>query len=306
MPLTISSTLKTYAQGAAQDAIAPVADFIAPAVNVPTSTGLFKKFTQKNRFRVPDVRRAIGGRAVTLQFDAEDGTYNCKPNAIDYPVEMEGVSQEEFDMYYRDGANAVAEIGALAHELKVINAALAAAGSGTGSAWNSSTDPVSFLDNSILDVIKAAKYGSAMGVRVLFGANAWRIFKNNALVRGKFVVGNAKAGNLALPTLESTGQLLIGSPEIRSTFLVYDGAAEGVAESIAFALDTAVLIFAAKANPTRFDPSFMKTFRLDGRWMVPGTYSRDDGRVQVCKFDWSEEVAVTNSAAVIRLNITES
>ena len=304
MALTISTTLTTYAQGAAQDAIQPVADFIAPAVNVPTSVGQYKKYSTKNRFRVPDVRRALGGRATTLQFDAEDGTFNCKPNSIDYPVEMEGVSQAEFDMYYRDGANAVAEIGALAHELKVINAALAAAGGGTAKTWNSAADPIADLDSVILDVLKAAKFGSSMGVGVLFGANAFRIFKNQAAVRGRYVVGNQKNGNVAVPTVDSTGQLLIGNPEVRTTFLVYDSTAEGVAESISFALDTSILIFARKANPTRFDPSFMKTFRLDGRWMVPGTYSRDDGRVQVCKFDWSEDVQVTNSTAVARLVIS--
>jgi hypothetical protein len=38
--------------------------------------------------------------------------------------------------------------------------------------------------------------------------------------------------------------------------------------------------------------------------MVPGSYTRDDGRVEVAKFDWSEDVKVTNSAACVRLNIS--
>jgi hypothetical protein len=38
--------------------------------------------------------------------------------------------------------------------------------------------------------------------------------------------------------------------------------------------------------------------------MVPGSYMRDDGRVEVAKFDWSEDVQVTNSGAAIRLNIS--
>ena len=42
------------------------------------------------------------------------------------------------------------------------------------------------------------------------------------------------------------------------------------------------------------------------RWsarVVPGSYMRDDGRVEVAKFDWSEDVQVTNSAAGVLLNI---
>ena len=306
MPLTISTTLMTFAQGAAQAAINPVADFLAPTVNVPTSTGQYKEFSQKSRFRLPDLRRAAGGRAVTIAFDANDKTYNCTPHSLDYPVERESVSQQEFDLYFRDGAVAVSEISGLYHEKKVIDLALAAVGAGTGKVWNKDADPIADLDAEILTVAKNAKYGSAMSIGVLFGANAWRIFKNAAGVRNKFVVGNAKAGNVAIPTVESTGQLLLGNPEVRTTFMVYDNAPEGKAEDIQFLLDTSILIFARKDQPTRFDPSFMKTFRLDGRWMVPGTYQRDDGRVEVIKFDWSEDVQTVNAAAASRLVITET
>jgi hypothetical protein len=304
--ISIASTLVEFAAGAAQDSIQPVADFIAPEVQVPTSTGYFKRYSEKSRFRLPDLRRAQGGRAVEIGFSAEDATYNCTPHSLDVPVEMEGISQEEFDMNFRDGALAAAEVGGLYHEKKVVDLALAAAGNGTGKTWNAGADPITDLDNAIMDIIKAAKYGSAMGVGVLFGANAWRIFKNAAGVRSKFVVGNAKAGGIAIPTEATTGQLLIGAPDVRSSFLVYDAAAEGLPESIQFALDTAILIFARKANPTRRDPSFMKTFSLAGRRMRPGTYVREDGRVQVCKFDWSEDVQVVNSTAIARLNIAES
>jgi len=65
-----------------------------------------------------------------------------------------------------------------------------------------------------------------------------------------------------------------------------------------------VLVFARLANPTRRDPSFMKTFRLNGQFMVPGSYMREDNRVEVAKFDWSEDIQVTNSAAAVRLNIS--
>ena len=37
--------------------------------------------------------------------------------------------------------------------------------------------------------------------------------------------------------------------------------------------------------------------------MVPGSYVRDDNRVEVAKFDWSEDVQVTNSGVAKRLAI---
>jgi hypothetical protein len=50
----------------------------------------------------------------------------------------------------------------------------------------------------------------------------------------------------------------------------------------------------------------MKTFRLANKYMVPGAYTRDDGRVEVAKFDWSEDVKVTNSSACVRYNVAAS
>ncbi len=305
--VSASPTLREFAQGAAQSAIMPVADFLAPTVEVATSVGRFKQYTEKHRFHIPDTLRSLGGRAAELRFEVSDSTFNCEPHALDYPVDnLEQLEAEGLENMLMEGATAVAEVAALSHEKAVIDAALAACGAGTGKTWNSSADPISDVDDAILNVIKAAKYGSLMGVGILFGATAWKIFKNQDKVRGRFVVGNgAKGGGLglAVPTEQSASQMFVGSPDIRTSYMIYDSAPEGKAESIQFLLDSAVLIFARKDAPTRRDPSFMKTFRLMNRYMVPGAYTRDDGRVEVAKFDWSEDVKVTNSAACVRLNV---
>jgi hypothetical protein len=302
--ISASPVLKQFAQGAAQSNIMPVADFLAPTVEVPTSVGRFKKYTEKNRFRIPQTLRAIGGRAAELSFDVSDESYNCNPHALDYPVDnLERLEAGELEDMLREGALSCAEVAALAHEKAVIDAALAAVGAGTAKTWNSSADPVSDLDDAILSVIKAAKYGSLMGVGVLFGTSAWKIFKNSAAVRGRMIAGGSKE-SLAVPSESTTRNLLIGNPDVRTSYMVYDDAPEGKAEDVKFLLDTAILIFARRANPTRRDPSFMKTFRLAGQYMVPGSYLREDGRVEVAKFDWSEDVRVTNASAAVRLNIS--
>ncbi len=303
--ISASPVLREFAQGAAQSAIMPVADFLAPTIEVPTSVGRYKKYSEKNRFSIPNTLRSIGGRAAELRFEVSDETYNCEPHALDYPVDnLEKLESGDLENALREGSVAIAEVAALAHEKSVIDAALAASGAGTDKAWGDTSDPVTDVDAAILQVIKAAKYGSLMGVGVLFGASAWVTFKNASKVRGRFVVGAGGVGGLAVPTEKSAGNLFVGTPEVRSSYMVYDSAAPGVAEDIQFLLDSTVLVFARRANPTRRDPSFMKTFRLMGQYMVPSSYMRDDGRVEVAKFDWSEDVKVTNSAAVVRLNVT--
>ncbi len=224
---------------------------------------------------------------------------------------LEQLEAEGLEDMLREGVTAVAEMAALSHESSVISAALEAVGAGTSKTWNASADPVSDVDDAILAVIKAAKYGSLMGVGVLFGATAWKIFKNQDKVRGRFVVGNGTGKDsgklgLAVPTEQSATQMFIGTPEVKTSYMIYDTAPEGKAESISFLLDSTVLVFARKAAPTRRDPSFMKTFRLMNKFMVPGSYMRDDGRVEVAKFDWSEDVQVTNSTACVRLNVAAS
>jgi hypothetical protein len=204
-----------------------------------------------------------------------------------------------------EGATIVAEVAALVHEQNVINTALSATTTGAiAKTWSgtSGSDPVDDIDQQILSVIKAARYGSLMGVGVLFGAGAWRIFKNATNVRSRFVA----AGDEAIPNVTSADatKLFVANPEVRTSYMVVDTTKEGLAPNIQFLLDTSVLIFARLQNPTRRDPSFMKTFRLMGNYMVPGSYLRDDGRVEVAKFDWSEAIAVTNSTAAQLLTVS--
>ncbi len=304
--ISSSPTLKEFAQGAAQESIMPVADFLAPTVPVPTSTGRFKKYSEKNRFRIPNTLRTLGGRATELRFEATDATFNCEPHALDYPVDnLEQLEAEGLEDTLREGAVAVAEVAALAHEKTVIDKALEAVGAGTAKTWNSAADPVKDVDEAIMTVIRKCGYGSLMGVGVLYGATAWSVFKNAEKVRNRFIVGKGSAGlGLAVATEDTAGQLFLGNPDVRTSYMVFDSAPEGKDADFNFILDNTVLIFARKSNPTRRDPSFMKTFRLMNKWMVPGSYVRDDGRVEVAKFDWSEDVQITNAAVAVRLNIT--
>jgi hypothetical protein len=297
--------LVEYSQGAAQSATSSIADFLAPTVPVGTSTGRFKRYTVKSRFRIPDTRRAVGGRATQIGFSAEDANYNCAPHALDFPVDnLELVESDGLMNLLQEGADICAQVGALAHEKSVVDLALSTLGAGTALSIGGSDDIVTQIDANVLSVIKAAKMGGLMNVGVVFGAGAWRVAKNHASVKGRLISGGKR--DLANVTLEDFGSLLISKCDAKVSLMCYDDAPEGVAEDIKFVLDGDIIVFARVAQPTRFDPSFMKTFRLRNQWMKPGTYTREDGRAEVAKFDWSEDVQVTNESAGIRRTVALS
>ncbi len=294
--LAAKTTIKEYAQGAAQEAVAPVADFLAPTVNVGITNGYFKRYSAKSRFRVPDTRRALNGRAAVLGFDADDATFNCKPHALDVPIDqMEGMADESLEALLQEGADMAAEAASLAHEKTVVDLAVATLTAGAANInFAADQDVIDQLDQQVIALIKSAGYGSMLNVGLLMGPTFARRLKNHESVKGRFPVGKKEIVN---PSIDDVVSLLIAKPEVRLAAMVYDDAPEGKAADIKFVLDDKLVLFLRKDNPTRRDPSFMKTFRLSGAWMAPRVYSRDDGRVEVAAMDWSEDVQVTNSAA---------
>lgn len=294
-----------YAQTTARGALQPIANYLAPTVEVGTSIGRFKKFNPKSRFAIPDTRRGIGGEATKLIYSKEDGTYNCEPHALDVPLdELEKIEEGDMVNAINERADEASFVASLSHEKAVVDAALAAAGAGTGKTWNASADPINDLDTAILSVMKVAAIGSGMEIGLLFGPTAWQITKNQAEVRKRLIVGAGATPGAAVPTIGNFGKLLLGEPEVQTSFMVADTKKEGLDPVLDFILTNVILIFARNPQPNRRDPSFMKTFRLRGQWMKPRIYARDDGRVEYAGFDWSEDIQVTNSGAVVRLNIS--
>ena len=167
--LSSNPELTSYAQGTARQNISPIADFLAPMVPVSSQVGRFKKFDDKHRFRVPDTRRSIGGRATTLEWNVDDATYNCTPRAIDVPVDkLEALELGTAMNAIKEGADDAAEVAGLSHEQLVINTALAAAGAGTNHNFTSdAVDPVSIIDSAILAVSNRFLTGQGGGPRFM-------------------------------------------------------------------------------------------------------------------------------------------
>lgn len=302
--LATSPLLQNFAVTASQKAIRPVGQFIAPICEVPDLTFRYKKYTEINRYRVPNTKRQPGAKATVLGFSADDVSLTLEPNALDFPIpNAEQLSDEGLQFSIMEAQSVLADSSALALENEIVSLAqtqaLASALTIPADFTDDGVDPIALLDNMILAVKKAAKNGAP--VKVLFGTTKFKQFRNNAKVKSRFIVSAGRqAGNVGTisPTIADVGGLLITNPEVEMSEMVIDQSQPGQAENIQFLLDTIVIVFASNGTPNRMDPSFMKTFARMGGFFRSGSYTTEDQRDQVLKMDWTTLPAVTNSAAV--------
>jgi hypothetical protein len=305
--LILRSDLKSFATGAAQDALVTqsVANFLAPRCPVPTPLFSYMAYDKAKPFKIVDWRRSNGGRATQLDTGGTSTSGQLDSYALDYPVDKHVLTGSENNQiqFVRSKAQVTAQVGALSWAKEVVDAAATAAGAATDYNVSSATeDVINGIDGHILTVLKASMCGDMCPVRVLFGAGAWKLIKNHATVRGRFLANGGKKNTV--PTDSEVGEMFISNPKIKVAFSSYNAAAEGATSTPTWLLDTNVYIFAAAETPTDADPSFMKTFHVGGELMQLGSYMRDDDRAEVLKCDMQAKVAVTNSAGVVRLNLT--
>lgn len=284
--------IQEYAQGRAADSIGEIAEFIAPGVDTATHTGKYKMYDSKNRFKIPDTLRGIGGKATRLEFSKTDANFDCSPHALDVPLDNVEIDEAEGENLLMEAADEASALGGMAHESEVIDAAVAGAtANGTLGNWsNAAKNPVDELNQMIVAAYLAAGGYPSIEVGVVMDPTALRLFFANTKTQAYFP--GAKS---IPPSIENIRTLLMGNNQVRTSWLAVDTAAAGKAATMAFKLASTVLVFARSSRPTRRDPSFMKTFRPRGRWMVPGTYQSEDGRGEVVKMDWSQDVQVTNT-----------
>lgn len=273
-----------------------------PTIEVPSIVGRYKRYTAKHRFKRPTTLYSPTAGATRIGFSASDETYNLDPRALDFPIpELEKMTTAQLRNEVMFGMSILADAAELDREVEVVTQALTDAGVGVDHNFKSTAvDPVEIFDADILAVTKAAKNGAE--VAITLGTTIWKEIKNNPNVRGR--IGDAK--RVKSVSLEEFSKMLIGEPEVRLSMMVEDTAAEGQAESINFVLDTSALIFARSPNPTLFDASYGKTFRLMGQWMRSGSYEQEDKRGEVLKMDWVGKPIPTNTDAIKRLNHSEA
>lgn len=308
--IATSPLLTQFATATSQAAIRPVGSFLFPLCEVPDLNFRYKVYTEKNRFAIPNTKRELGGRATRIGFTSDDALATLEPNALDFPIpNVTALSTEGLQYAIMEGQGILADSAALALEYEQIQLAVTTLTGGavtldySDDAKDPISDPTYGLDKIILDVAKAAKNGAP--VKVLFGTSAFRLFRNNAKIKNRFIVGAGRnsVGTVS-PTIDDISGLLISNPQVRLSMMVVDNAAPGVSENVNFLLDDKVIIFASNDTPNRVDASFGKTFARMGGFFTPGSYVTEDQRDEVLKMDWITLPKITNGTAgkMIKMN----
>lgn len=300
---TLNPTLTNYAQGVAQDRRSALADFLAPIVPVSASIGQYKRFNSKNAFATYNTARAIGGPATRIKFEADDPTFNCKPQALEI-----GIDDAE-----RDAAGAGDPLGmeqakldtlisnsVISREDKVVTAVkagiLAVGGKGV---WSSvANDPVAEIDEQILAIATAT---GQMPNAIAFGVGAWSVFRNHP----KVVARQPGAELIGLTTEQGARMMINPGVEIRIGIMSKDAAKWGNAKNAANIVGLEVFLFLRSAAPNQYDPSFAKTFTI-GAGLVAGVreYRDESARSDIYAMDWSEDIQVVSTECARRLTIS--
>jgi hypothetical protein len=297
--------LTNYAFGLSQDLSSALAEFIAPTIVVPATIGQYKKYDDKSAFQVYDTSRAVGGPATRLKFESSDPFYNCKPQALECPVDDSerdaagdsGVAQQALD---ESKVQTLLSGATVSHEDKVI-AAIKAAVSAVGAVgvWSNAAnnDPISEIDAQIKAIALAS---GRMPNRIVFGLGAWSYFRSHSKVLARF----PNAALVGVTEQQATGILLNPSMDIRIGVLSKD-TKFGVAASKTNVVGDEVFIFYAQSNPTIYDPTFAKTFTgKRGGVTAVRTYRDEQARSDIHAMDWSEDIQVVSTTLVRRITIT--
>jgi len=297
---TYKETLKNYAYGVAQDAKTSLADFIAPRVPVGIGSGQFKKFNDKNAFQIYDTNRAVGGRANRMEFEATDGVFNCKPNALELPIDdQERAQAGEADAQLEEAKTRTIVINAaLAREKKVFD--LVKAKVAAAATWDSTgtDDPIDLIDEQIVAIATAT---GMMPNRMVIGLGAWRLIKNNAEVLKRHV--NVSNKGVTLDVL--AGMLLNPQIDIRVGVMSYDANKMGKADSKSNVVGSEIFLFHGNDNPTQYDPGFAKTFSIGNNSVEAVRMYRDEGcRSDILAVDWSEDVEVVSTICAKRITVS--
>ncbi len=285
--ISASQPIQDYAVGSFQTNTRKVGEFLAPSVPVAGNVGRYKEWHEKARFHIPNTLRALTGSASEVSLDADDKQFDCSPNGLNCTVDK-SIGQD-VPLLVGDAIDLFADIYGLAHLYETITKAKVAAGAGTEVVYDATQDPVDLIDDQIEAVLLAARCEMA---GVLFGASAWRRFKNHPLV----------AARRAALDWDKNPNVFTANAKYMGCFSFVDTAPEGEDPAPEFLLQDEILIFSRSDNPSRRDPSFMKTFRQkDG---VKNVRAQDtkDGRKVLVTLDWSADIRVTNLAGVKRIN----
>lgn len=308
----INHQLTGFAIGHANDlAMARrLAERLAPIVQVGGSHGQYKEFNDRNSFQVYNTARAMGGSANRIEFEAEDKYFNCKPQALEVTVDKEERRQAGEDNALAQQVLDEGKIAALinvtnlSHVHKVVTAVIAAttavAGDQIGEWSNEDIDPIDQLDEQV-DLLAQA-VGNKEGIKLTMDLTSWRTLRNHPKTKARcngVQVGGINAGQL--------NEMLAVPVDFETHAISYNAAALGQDMDKQRLGSGQVFLHYALPTPrlTPYDPSAFKIFTV-GTSMVSGvrSYDSQDGFWNAHVIDWSEDLKLTSSISMRRIEIS--
>ncbi len=305
---TLNYQLTAYAQGYMNDLAdsLSLAERLAPTTPVPGTTGQYKKFSDANSFQLYNTTRALGGDPSRVEFSATDGTFSCKPQALEITVDQEERRQVGLDnpvgqqLLDQGKIKSLINLTALSHVNKVVTAVLAAltAVSDRGNWSNANVDPIDQLDEQ-LDLL-TKEVGSTSNIKLDMDVSAWRALRNHPKVKAR--TSGVQVGGITQNQLKD---LLMIPVDFKVSSIVKNTAALGQTVSKGRVLGSEVILSYSLPNPTLYDPSAFKTFTAGMSSLTAvRSYQAANGFWDGHIIDWSEDIVQTSSTAAKRLTIT--
>lgn len=307
---TLNYQLTNFAVGFMNDlaSVMSLAERLSPTTPVPGSTGQYKVFNDKNSFLPEKTPRALGGDPTLIAFQASDGTYSCKPQALEVRVDKEeenaagsaggGVASQLLD---EGKIRALLNKKALSHVKDVADFVLAntTAVAGRGNWSNPDIDPIDQIDEQLLALSLAC--GSTQNIKVTLDTAAWAAVRANAKVKAR-----STGVQVQTVSLEQFAGMLIFPVDLQVANVVYDANALGLAASKTRILASVALLHYSVPGATLYDPSPFKTFTVGPGGMVAGvrSYIAPNELWRGHIVDWSRDIKQTSTQSMIRLNIT--
>lgn len=298
---SLRPTLTVFAQGNMQNRAKTLADILAPTVRVPSTLGQYKRYSDKNTFVTPDTKRAIGGKATRIIMSSDDPTFNCQPHALEIAIdnaEREAAGPNISGLEEGKMLTLLTQ-AALSHENAVVAIAKTlSATAGKGQWSDKDADPVEELDEEIEAIATAT---GTMPTNIVFGLGAWRVFRNHPNVKANAAMTSTRSIN----EQQAAAMFLNPNMSLDVGILSKDTTKFGGTASKVNIVGAEVFIFIRSANPTVYDPSWMKNFSAgDGGIASVRMYPAEDGRADILALDWSEDIQIVSSIAARRVSIT--
>lgn len=297
--------LLTFSQGVVADweRNNQIAPFLAPEVVVGGGIYHYHDYGLGNAFTRLDMRRAVGGPSKMLAMNVNDlqninreyslATFIDDQERENNPATIAVLEQRKIT----DLVNTVMNnnLYMVLDQARTLTAYTQGGGANqlptpfSGGAWSTTTnDPIYDINAACKHV--ADTYG-IMPNRIYFDSNAWIIYINNPLVRGRFqgVLVQAVTPTNTVPLWNQPMEIKVNQGAL------YEG---GLGKSD-------VIIFFGQDSPSQFDTSFMKTFvNVAGRFTRIRSWRDEDTSSDKYKCSWFQNIILTGQATAIRITVS--